>query len=216
MPDRLIQRSAVPLVLAALVLSLMSCSDEPSAADKAEAKRAKDAELIALPYPISAGTLPKSIEVRYDSTADRTIMTLRLSGIRVSGASGSSGSTLELTSSHKGRARAVDNPEGSIDGGFTLRTTSPGAMAYAGAPGKIIVAGASHDLKAPSGSEGYRSGPGPNGPEEAVRFRIPTEHLIAAINAGELKLTFGTVNLEIDGQHLADLKEFAARLDPTP
>jgi hypothetical protein len=216
-------RDIAPIRAAALILlacgALISCgrSDEPSNAEKAAAKREKDAELLALTYPRSTGVQPASMQIAYDGATGRTTMTLRLTGMRISG-TGSQGvrqPALHLSSSYKGQTRAPDNPEGSVDGSLIATATTPGALAFSGAPGTVTIGSQAMPLKKPSEGEAYTSARAA-GAEESVRFRFPTEHLIAAVNSGPFTMTVGTLQLEISGQNLADLKEFAARLNPRP
>jgi hypothetical protein len=206
-------------VLAACTLS--SCGDSAAAAkaQKAAAKAKKDQGLLALAYPKSSGALPKTVQVRYDPTSDRTQMTLQFTGLRA--ASGGAGAlTLTLTSSHKGKVRASDNPEGSVDASAVATSTSPGALAFAGSPGVIVVDGQPTDLIEPASGGAYLSAPAQGGTEETVRCRIPTPAVVAAANAatggGGVVLRFGGKEFALSPAQIADLREFAARLDPTP
>jgi hypothetical protein len=209
---------ALPLLAAAVLLPACGDSDSAAKAAKASAKKARDAELLKLPYPQSTGALPASITITYDAPLDRTTMTLRLTGLRVSGRSSAqvSSATLHLTSSHKGPTRASNNPEGSVDGSLIVQTTSPGILAYSGSPGAAVINGQAHPLREASGKERYTSAKPPERREEVVRFRFPTEPLVAAVNAGPVTLTFGAVQLDLSGPQLADLREFTARLNPQP
>jgi hypothetical protein len=210
--------AAAPLLLAALCLAPLSCGrGEPTKAQKDAAKREREAELLILPYPRSSGVQPASMQIAYDGATGRTTMTLRLAGLRIGGPGAQSirQATLHLTSSYKGQVRDRDNPEGSIDGSLIAAVVTPGTLAFSGAPGSVKVDGHPQPLKKPSEGEPYASARAAGG-EESVRFRIPTEHLIAAVNAGPVSLTIGTIQLEISGQQLADLKEFTARLNPRP
>jgi hypothetical protein len=195
-----------------------SCGERgaPSRAEQADARRARDAELLALAYPASSGVQPRTLEVLYDGANDRTTMTLRLTGMRTSGGTPVSAVTLHLTSMHKGRIRPADDPEGSVDGRIVVQTSSPGILAYSGAPGRFIIDGQPTPLREPSGKGGYTSARIPGGAEESVRFRFPTEQLIAAAQSSSFSLSFGKMEIEVAGQQLADLREFAARLNPRP
>ena len=215
-------RAAIAL-LAALVLMLgtalwaSSCNRKPQAskAQKAQAKQAKDHELLALAYPKSTGTQPRTIETTYDGAADRTLMTLRLTDVRLagSGAVNASNAILNLSSSHKGQVRAQDDPEGSIDGSLDIQTKAAGMLAYAGPPGTLTADGKPMPLKeASKKNTGLKSSPG----EETVRFKVATKDLVAAANASAVSLTIGTVQVELTPAALADLREFAARLNPKP
>jgi hypothetical protein len=185
-----------------------------SRTDKAQAKRAEDAMLLALPYPTSTGARPATMEVTYDAASGRTSMTMRLDGLRATGrrAAGVGGATLHLTSSHKGRVRGPDDPEGSVDGSFEVRTSTPGVLAYSGPPGTATADGRAAPLRPPKSGEAYSSA----GREESVRFRWPTEDLVRAANSGAVSMTFGGIEVELSRAHLADLREFAARLNPRP
>jgi hypothetical protein len=211
---------AAALTIATSGASVLSCdrTGVPTKAQKDQAKRARDAELLTLGYPASTGVQPKTMEIAYDGATDRTIMTIRLAGLRVSGrgAAGVSSATLHLTSSHKGRVRAVDNPEGSIDGSLIARTSSPGTLAYSGPPGTVTSGGRTTPLKAPSKVEGYTSTRVAGGNEETVRFRFPTEDMIAAAGTSNLSIAIGTIQVEVSGAQFADFREFVARLNPKP
>jgi hypothetical protein len=216
----IIAAAAGVVAIGACVLVITSrphMTGEPTKAQKAEAKRAKDAGLLALTYPASTGTRPASMEISYDGAADRTIMTVRLTGLRVSGGGAASvrGATLYLTSSHEGRVRAADNPEGSVDGSIVVQASTPGILAYSGAPGTVTAAGQTTPLKGPSGKGGgYSSTKTVSGVDEIVRFRFRTEDLVSGVAAGGLTMTFGTIQVEVSGQNFADLREFVARLNP--
>jgi hypothetical protein len=223
MRRRVILVSAIALAVigagAAALLVLGGDEDRESKAQKAAAKREREAELLAMQYPASTGVLPATIAISYDSATDRTFMTLKLAGLRVSGrgAQGVSAATLVLTSSHKGRVRPADNPEGSVDGNVTVQASSPGSLAFSGAPGSISIGGQVTPLKDPSGKDsGYSSRKTAAGHEESVRFRFPTRDLVAAAQSDGFTMSIGTVQLEIAGQALADLREFAARMNPRP
>ena len=49
-----------------------------------------------------------------------------------------------------------------------------------------------------------------------MRFRFPTEALVAAANAERAMISIGMVQVEITGAPLADFREFAARMNPNP
>lgn len=207
------------LIVAGLGAALVSCGKgEPTKAQKAEAKRVKDAALLALPYPASSGVLPRSIEISYDGATDRTSMKLRLSGMRVSGGGSANvgGVTLHLTSSHKGRVRPKDDPEGSVDGSLVAEVSSPGMLAYSGVPGNVTADGETTPLKASTDKDGYVSAKATGGREEVVRFRFPTKDLVRATAATSVTMSFGTIQIDISGQQLSDLREFAARMNPKP
>ncbi len=197
----------------------MSCGDDkPTKAQKAELKRAQDEQLLALPYPTSTGRQPATMTLSYDDATGRTNATLRLTGLRVSGrrASNVSGATLHLTSSYKGHERAPDNPEGSVDGSIIVQTSAPGVLAFAGPPGTVTADGRITPLKKASGKDGYSSADGPSGRDEVVRFRFPTEDVVAAAHSSRVTISFGGIEIELSGAHLTDLREFAARLNPKP
>ncbi|MBM4109024.1 MAG: hypothetical protein FJ255_09500 [Phycisphaerae bacterium] len=209
---RTIRRAAV----AALCLAALTACDGSGAAQKQRARKARDVELLALPYPAPTGAEPGSITTTYDGPRDRTTTTLRLGDLGVSGASPRqvAGATLLLTSSHKGRVRAADNPEGSVDGSFSVSTSQPGVLAFSGPPGSVVIGEESRPLRAASGPAPYTSAKATGGREETVRFRFPTEDLVAAANADRFALTFGTVRAEVSGPHLADFREFVSGLNP--
>lgn len=213
-------RVALTLALTASCVLTASCKEHkgPTKAQKAQAKLTKDQELLALPYPKSSGTLPKSITITYDPATDRSVMTLQLAGLRTAGPSGSgvSSITLHLSSSYKGRVRAADNPEGTIDGRAVATCNAPGLLSYAGAPGAIVIGSERRELKAGSGKGGYSSSKAGAGWEESVTFRVPTADLVAATNAGTFVLSIGSVEIEIANVALADAREFVARLNPQP
>lgn len=194
-----------------------SCGDggAPSKADKAAAKQKKDQELLALPYPKSGGALPKSVLVRYDPTSDRTEMTVQFAGLRAGGG-GVGALTLTLTSSHKGKVRGADDPEGSIDASAAAVSSNAGSLAFAGAPGAIESDGKVTELMAPSEGAAYMSAPAQGGFEETVRCRVPTPAVVAAANAGSVVFRFAGKDFALSAAQAADLREFAARLDPTP
>jgi len=213
-------RSVAAAACIAAIVGLGGCSDDEARAKAAKkaAKAQREGRLLAMEYPRSTGVQPRSMEISYDGAADRTFMTLRLTGMRVGGggASSVSSATLHLTSNHKGRTRPTDNPEGSVDGGLIVQTSSPGVLAYSGPPGRVTIGGETLPLKDASGKDEYSSTKKGSGAEEIVRFRFPTEHLISAATSGGFTMSFGTVQLEISGQNLADLREFAARMNPRP
>lgn len=209
------------LILAAMLVGIgaLGACDGSAAAEKArkdQAKRARDVQLLALPYPATSGLDSKSLSVAYDGARDRTTTTLRLADLKTGGKSAQQirAATLHLTSSHKGRERASDNPEGSVDGSLTVNSSQAGVLAYSGPPGEIIIAGHAKPLREASGSDHYSSAKAAGGREEIVRFRLPTEDLIAAANSSGFTLAFGMVQIEINGASLADFREFASRLNP--
>lgn len=203
-------RSA-PAIIVAAALLVSACDDTPSKAEKQRAKRVEDAALLELSYP-SAGGQPKTMEIAYDPVAGRTGMRLRLSGLRITGRGAGGGAMLHLTSTFEGRERARDNPEGSVDGALVVQTARSGALAYSGPPGTVTVDGRTTPLREPADGAAYL----PGVPEESVRFRFPTADLVAAATSERVVLTFGTVEVELSDQALADLREFAARLNPRP
>lgn len=194
--------------------ALASCGDKPT---KAQAKAAEDARLLALPYPPSSGSQPASLGFMYDDATGRTSMTLHLKGLRAGGrrASNVSAVALHLTSSYKGRERARNNPEGSVDGSLVVRTSAQGVLAYSGPPGMVTAGGRTTPLKGPSGKGAYTPAPSGGG-EEVVRFRFPTEDLVSAVNSDAFTMAFGGIEIELSGAALSDLREFAARLNPRP
>jgi hypothetical protein len=206
------------VMFAACCTILSGCGDSaaPGKTETAVAKRARDAALLALDYPQSSGAIPRTMVSVYDGANDSTIITLELAGLRPGGSGGANvGSiVLHLTSIHKGPVRPVNDLEGSIDGRLVLRAATAGHLAYSGPPGVLVAGGGSTPLKAPSGKGGYSSTRISGGVEESVRFRIPTEDLVNAASAGSMMLSIGTVQVELSAQHLADLREFAARLKP--
>ena len=141
---------------------------------------------------------------------------LRLTGLQVSGASQVREATLYLTSEHKGRERARDNPEGSVDGSLSVLAAAAGVLAYSGAPGEWLVDGEKMPLREASGKDPYTSRAAAGGFEETVRFRAPTESVVAAANGGSAALVIGTVRIELTTQQHAELRELAARLNPRP
>lgn len=204
-------------ILAVVACGIASCGDDGASAkaSKAAAKQKKDQELLALPYPKSTGTLPRSVQVRYDPTSDRTEMMLQIPGLRaLSGGVGPL--TLTLTSSHKGRVRGADNPEGSVDASAAAVSGNAGSLAFAGAPGVIVIDGNVIDLVGPSEGSAYMSVPTPGGTEEVVRCRVPTPAVVAAANGGSVAFRFAGKDFPLSASQVADLREFAARLDPTP
>lgn len=204
-------------ILVVIACALAACGESAASekASKAAAKQKKDQELLALPYPKSTGTLPRSMQVRYDPTGDRTEMTLQFPGLKT--ASGGVGPlTLTLTSSHKGRVRGADNPEGSIDASAAAVSSNAGSLAFAGAPGVIVIDGNEMELIEPSGGSAYMSVPASGGTEEVVRCRVPTPAIVAAANGGSVAFRFAGKEFPLSAPQVADLKEFAARLDPTP
>jgi hypothetical protein len=194
------------------------CQDERgrAKAEKEEAKRARDAELLNLAYPPSSGTIPASMSVNYDAATDRTTITLNFAGLAVQGKAGATASSaaLSLTSSHRGRSRAADNPEGSVDGSLVVACSSPGVMAFSGPPGQIVISGVSSALKEPSKLEPYTSTRVEGAWEEVVRFRVTTESLVQAAGASEVVLEVGSARIGLTSKQIADLREFAARLKP--
>ena len=197
-------------------VSLASCGGDDSDAKKEAAKRARDQELVKLPYPASSGTRAASMESSYDGARDRTSITLRLHAPPVSGASVSS-ATLYLTSSHPGTERPPGNPEGSVDGSLVIRCATPGLLAYAGAPGQVLVDGVTTPLREAQGDDGYsstRATGGAAGYEEIVRFRFPTELVVTGANSDGFTLAFKRLEVRITGAHLADFREFTSTLNP--
>ncbi|HYE62968.1 MAG TPA: hypothetical protein VD997_13310 [Phycisphaerales bacterium] len=184
--------------------------DTDERAEKEAAKKARDAELVKLSYPASSGVQPAAMSVTYDGAADRTAITLKWTGLKLSGggASGVSGATMYLTSSHKGRVRAADKPEGAVDGSFGVQGGT-GVLAFSGAPGRIVVDGNATELKGPAKGDAYVGGS-----EELVRFRVPTEAMIAAASAGSVVFEFATVKVELTPQQIGELRELVARMKP--
>jgi len=203
----------VAVLTAMLVVGLGACKREADGkAAKEAAKVARDAELLKLEYPKSSGVVPPGMTVSYDGAADRTSIALKWTALKVSGGagmSGGSGGTLYLTSSHKGRVRGADKPEGAIDGSFSLQSGGVGALAFSGAPGRIVVDGAASELKGPAKGEAYVSGR-----EEMVRFRVPTEALIAAAKGGSVGFEFAKVRVELSEAQVGELRELVARMKP--
>ena len=213
---RIAKTIAASFVMALMgVLAACGSESERAKAEKKEAKKERDKELLALEYPGSTGTQPRTIEIIYDAAGDRTTMTLRLEGLRAAGSPQVSAATLHMTSSHKGRVRAPDNPEGSADGSLVVQTASPGVLAYSGTPGTVAFDGQSLPLREASGKERYFSAKASGGREE-VRFRLPTEISIAAAKSSGFTLSIGTIRLEVSGAQLADFREFVARMNPKP
>jgi hypothetical protein len=215
MKRALAQRAVVSVVLA---VAVGACGrGEPSKAERDAAKRAEDAALLALPYPARSGAQPASIRSVYDTATDRTSMTLTLAGLTPSPPIPGVGPvTLCLTSSFDGPVRATDNPEGSVDGSISAVCASPGALAIAGVPGGVVIDGVERPFKPASAKNAYSSSPAAGGVEEVARFRFPTPDLVAAANAGGVAISVGRVRFEVSGPALADLHEFAARLNPRP
>lgn len=206
--------------LACVAMLAPACKDNsrPSKREKDQAKAVKDQELLSLAYPKSSGVLPKSIAISYDPATERSLMTLRVHGLRAVGASSASVTSVELhlSSSYKGKVRASDNPEGSVDGRVVARCAVPGLLAFSGAPGTLLVDGQALPFKEPKEGEPYRSIKSGAGWEEAVAFRFPTKDLIAAANSASPRLTFGALEVEFSNDARADFAEFVARLDPEP
>lgn len=203
-----------PLLPLALAASLLAC-DNSADARKDEARRRRDAQLLALPYPSAQGDLPASITLLYDPARDRTTMTLRLTALQLSGpaAANAAQPQLHLSSVHRGRARPADDPEGYIDAAFLITTTRPGLLAYAGSPGSLHADAETRPLQEATNADPYSSAPAP-GREETVRFRIPTEDLVNAANAAAVSLSLGPLRVELDPQARHDLRHFASRLRP--
>ncbi len=212
------RRTPIVLVLACAWLAA-GCGDADAArkAKKAAEKRAQDAELLAMAYPESSGTQPKSIEIVHDGATDRTTMTLRLEGLRAVAASDGravgGAATIHLTSSHKGQTRATDNPEGTIDGSVVIRGVAPGTLAFSGDAGKVSADGREMTLRS-AGKNAYTSVKGPGGHDETLRFKFATKDLVATATSGSAAFTFGTLRVDLGRAALADLREFAARLNP--
>lgn len=216
MPLRPRVTAAAPLAAAFLIAA---CGDaEPTKAQKDAAKKEQDARLLALTYPKSAGLQPRTLQTFYDAATDRTFTSLTLSGLRVTGTGAQQVSSvaLHLTSSHKGRVRAPGNPEGSVDAGIVAQTAAAGTLAFSGPPGTLHLPGRKAPMKMPTDADEYTSTRAGAGREESVRFRIPTEDLIAALEAGDLTISVGTIQLQANPQQLAELREFAAKLNPNP
>jgi hypothetical protein len=200
----------VVAVSAMIVVGLGACRKDPDGkAAKEAAKSARDAELLKLEYPKSSGVVPPGMTVSYDGAANRTSITLKWTGLKVSGGSGVGGGTMYLTSTHKGRVRGVDKPEGAIDGSFSVQGGGAGALAFSGAPGRIVVDGAVTELKGPAKGDPYVGGR-----EEMVRFRVPTEALIAAAGAGSVGFEFAKVKVELTDHQVGELRELVARMRP--
>ena len=196
---------------------LLACDRQPTRGEAAAAKQAGDEQLLALDYPASKGALPRTIEIVHEGGTGRSLMMLTLTGlpVRGPGASGVTSATLYLTSSYPGRTRPRDNPEGSVDGSVAVRASSAGLLAFSGPPGTIAIGDRALDLRPADGKQHYVSAEEGDG-EEIVRFKFPTEHLVAGATAGGFTMSFGRIEIDISGEHHADLREFAARLDPDP
>lgn len=213
-------RVTLIVTLSASCVFLLSCKEHkgPTKAQKAQAKSEKDQELLALPYPKSSGGLPKSIVITYDAAGDRSTMTWTTSNLRVLGpASANVASiTLHCSSSYKGTSRSADRPEGSVDARVVARCSSPGLLSYAGSPGAILIASESRPLKPASGKGAYSSTKSGAAWDESVSFRVSTADLVAAANALNATLKIGSVDLEVAGDAMTELREFVARMNPRP
>ncbi len=211
-------RSLLGAILCATVFVSGCGKGGPTKSEKAAVKAQRDQQLLTLPYPKAAGTLPKSIDSRYDSTSDRTTAVFTLTALRPPTASTSrlSSTTLVLTSSHKGRVRSPNDVEGSVDGAVVGTSATQGVLAYSGGPGTILADGVELPLKEASAGKGYSSAPITGGYEETVRFRVPTEHLVAAANAKVITLKFAGVEVELSDSQMIELRAFAATLNPRP
>lgn len=183
---------------------------EPTTKQKAAAEFA---------YPASVGALPGSITIVYDAAKDRTKMTFRTREVRLTPPSGTRVSNVELkfVSEFAGQTRRADAGELSVQCLITLVTSAAGTLAPSTPPGDLTADGSTFKLRAAfEGESGYKSRAKPDGVHEALAFKIFTKDLIKIVAATNASGHIGALGFTLSAAQLTDLREFAARMDPTP
>lgn len=183
----------------------------------AKAISAKQTEYVGLAYPVSSGTLPKSIHIKYDGGKDRTRMTLGLSGVQLDPGGSASDVQISLVSQFSGAVRTLNHAESSVDGTITLFTTLPGVLAAASPPGTFTVGSTvleTQDRK--KGKSGYTSSKAGNGYTETLAFKVDVKDLIMLAKSSSAHGNFGQLGFSLKAEQITDLREFAARLNPQP
>lgn len=169
-----------------------------------------------LEYPPSTGTLPPTISVEYLPKKDRTEMELTLASLQAGTPSGSPRNvTLRMKSEFQGKARAADHGEASVIVTVTCESTSSGLLAMGSKlpvcalKNAVISARALRNV-----DESYHSHRKDQVTHETAKFKLETPDLIQIAGADHAELTVGRVTITLTQAHLADIREFVARMKP--
>ena len=174
-----------------------------------------------LDYPKSTSRAVHAISTTYNAHKDRTKTTVELkepqSAPGASFAPGVLGVVLKVTSEFSGKTRPADHGEGSLDGEVVVKGKAAGTLAASDAPGEIEIDGTVVHLHHPAkGKPPFASEPQPDHINETIRFRVHTTTILKAAAAHSVILRFGKVQVQLTADQIADLREFAARLNPAP
>jgi hypothetical protein len=191
--------------------------DSPSYRPPSDAQIAS----LKLEYPKPSGRTVPAISVTYNAGKDRTKTTIELKEPKpapgASSAPGVYGVVLKLTSEFVGKVRPADHGEASLDGEVVVKSKAAGALTAADAPGEIDIDGSIVHLHHPAkGKTPFASSPQPDHINETIRFRVHTATILKAAAAQSVILRFGKVQVQLTADQTADLREFAARLNPVP
>jgi hypothetical protein len=161
--------------------------------------------------------LPPTISVKYDPKDGKTEMVLRLSGLNVQCKSGAgvTESAFRVTSEFHGTQRDPNVGELSVVCAVVVTSKSGGLLAMGSTPPDIVADGVSLPTR-PIQNTAKSHVIERVGAlfHETVRFKLDTEQLLALASAKQASVRIGSVEVLLDQRHLADVKEFAARMNP--
>ncbi|MBS0197223.1 MAG: hypothetical protein JSR77_10740 [Planctomycetes bacterium] len=177
---------------------------------------AKQKAAVLYDFPVSRGTLPRSLIIEYDAAKDRTQMKLALAGVTPAASQFKAGPlTLTFESQFKGKVRSTEVGELSVECVVTGVCGVAGALAPSSPPAEFTADGVVYKARPPvKGVSPYRSKAKSDGVHETLVFRVMTRDLVAMVKAREVSATLGGVSAKLNAAQIEDLREFAARINP--
>lgn len=186
-------------------------------APKAGEPTAKEKRVAEMAYPASSGALPGTITSVFDPVKNRTKLTASFKDVRVAGPAGTriSGAELKVVSQFEGAERKPGQGELSVQCVLSLDTSMPGVLAPSSPPGEMLADGKPIKLRVSMpGESGYKSKPKNGGSHESLAFRLGTPDLLAIVKSKSVTGTLAGASFALTPAQLADLREFAARMNP--
>lgn len=182
-------------------------------------KTSKQAEAAGLTYFVPTGKPTESISTAFDQATGRTRMTVTLRNLSIAGAGSYKARDAEvrLTSSFKGTVRKPTKGEASVDGAMSVHSNLPGLLAPSVPPGTFQIDGQQITTRRLSKSgQDYTSARSEGGVFESLAFKLDTRGLLALGAAPSARARFGLLEVTLSPAQIADLREFAARMNPSP
>jgi hypothetical protein len=177
----------------------------------------KNQTVAALNYPTASADLPSTIAIKYNSNEDKTEMVLRLAGLglRADSRSRATDAAFRITSEFHGAQRDPNSGELSVVCAVVVTSSSGGVLALGSIPPDIVADGVSLPTRPIQNASRThvieREGAVFH---ETVRFKLETEQVLALAAAKQATIRVGSAEVILDSRHMADVKEFAARMNP--